>query len=86
MKLRTALSILALLSVPVHAEDAKPAAVVPPATKCTPPDDFTVTLPLAKAIILNNILQDQDVLHKDWIDIARNVRAQLTGQCKENKH
>lgn len=86
---------VALLLVPTIALADATAVQVPPAvvstapTKpaaCTPPDELTVTLPLSKAVVLNNILQDQDVLHKDWIDIARIIRAQLVGQCKETKH
>lgn len=85
---------LALLLLPASAlADAtavpvSPVQMPPPAkpAACTSPDELTVTLPLSKAVVLNNILQDQDVLHRDWIDIARIVRAQLVGQCKETKH
>ncbi len=63
------------------AEDAKPAAP----KVCTPPDELVIKLPMARAVILNNILQDVDVIHREWREVAVDVRAQLVGQCKETK-
>ncbi len=66
---------------------ATAAAAEEPAPKpvCTPPDEMVIKLPMARAVILNNILQDVDVVHREWREVANDVRAQLVSQCKETK-